>query len=386
MLPDIAAYAPTLQAWRRDLHAHPETAFEEVRTSAFVAETLASFGIAVHRGLGGTGLVGVIEGAAPGPTIGLRADMDALPMTEETRADYRSTASGRFHGCGHDGHTVMLLGAARHLAANPPKRGKVHLIFQPAEEVGLGAKRMIEDGLFERFPCSEVYALHTIPLYAEGTAAVRPGPTLSGIAAFEIRVDGVGGHGAAPHTTIDPLQVAARLATEISSIVGRHVDPLEPAVISLGRLSAGTAPNIIPASAELSGTIRSYDPATEALILKKLDAICQGFATMSGCTISCTQAASCLPCVNDPRAAAAAAAAAGTVLGEGNVRTDMKPLPFSDDFALMLDEWPGAYIFLGQPGAMCHHPTFDFDDRLLPIGASILARIATRQAMEGVSA
>ncbi len=386
MLPDIAAHAPTLQAWRRDLHAHPETAFEEVRTSAFVAETLASFGVTVHRGLGGTGLVGVIEGASPGPTIGLRADMDALPMDEETGADYRSTAPGRFHGCGHDGHTVMLLGAARHLAANPPKRGKVHLIFQPAEEVGLGAKRMIEDGLFERFPCSEVYALHTIPLYAEGTAAVRAGPTLAGIAAFEISIDGVGGHGAAPHTTIDPLQVAARLATEISSIVGRHVDPLAPAVISLGRLTAGTAPNIIPASAELSGTIRTYDPAVEALILGKLDAICQGFATMSGCKIVCSQKASCLPCVNDPRAAAAAAAAAGEVLGTGNVQTDLKPLPFSDDFALMLAEWPGAYIFLGQPGAMCHHPTFDFDDRLLPVGASILARIATRQTMEGASA
>ena len=386
MLPDIAEYGPTLQAWRRDLHAHPETAFEEVRTSAFVASTLASFGIKVHRDLGGTGVVGVIEGKADGPTIGLRADMDALPMAEETGADYRSTVPGRFHGCGHDGHTVMLLGAARHLAANPPKRGKVHLIFQPAEEVGLGAKRMIEDGLFERFPCSEVYALHTIPLYAEGTAAVRPGPTLSGVVPFEIRINGVGGHGAAPHTTIDPLQIAARLATEISSIVGRHVDPLEPAVISLGRLSAGTAPNIIPASAELSGTIRAYDPAVEALILGKLDAICQGFAAMSDCTIDCTRQANCLPCVNDARAAAAAAAAAAEVLGEANVRTDLKPLPFSDDFALMLDQWPGAYIFLGQPGAMCHHPTFDFDDRLLPIGASILSRIVQRQTIEGASA
>ncbi len=380
MLQDIADFAPTLRAWRRDLHAHPETAFEEVRTSAFVAETLASFGVEVHRGLGGTGLVGVIKGAQDGPAIGLRADMDALPMAEETGLDYRSTAAGRFHGCGHDGHTVMLLGAARHLAANPPPRGKVHLIFQPAEEIGQGARRMIADGLFERFPCAEVYALHTIPLYDEGTAAVRPGATLSGTTVFDIRIEGVGGHGAAPHTTTDPLQVAARLASEISSIVGRHVDPLTPAVISLGKLSAGTAANIIPAAAELSGTIRTYDPATEARILDRLEAICAGFALMSGCRIDCTRIANCPPCLNDPRAAAAAAMAAGTVLGEGNVHTDLKPLPFSDDFALMLAEWPGAYIFLGQPGAMCHHPTFDFDDRLLPVGASILGRLVAQQS------
>ncbi|WP_293808356.1 amidohydrolase [uncultured Bosea sp.] len=379
MLQDIADFAPTLEAWRRDLHAHPEIAFQEFRTSDFVAKTLASFGIEVHRGLGGTGLVGVIEGAAEGPAIGLRADMDALPMDEDTGLDYRSTTKNQFHGCGHDGHTVMLLAAARHLAANPPKRGKVHLIFQPAEEIGQGAERMIADGLFERFPCSEVYALHTIPLYEEGTAAVRPGPTLSGTTVFEITIKGKGGHGAAPHTTNDPLQVAARLATEISSIVGRHVDPMQPAVISLGKLIAGTASNIIPDSAELSGTIRTYDPETEARIVDKLDAACRGFALLSGCTITCTRKANCPPCLNDPRAAAAAAAAAGQVLGEANVQTDLTPLPFSDDFALMLRQWPGAYIFLGQPGAMCHHPTFDFDDRLLPVGASILCRLVERQ-------
>jgi len=379
MLQDIADFAPTLEAWRRDLHAHPEIAFQEFRTSDFVAKTLSSFGIEVHRGLGGTGLVGVIKGAAEGPTIGLRADMDALPMEEDTGLDYRSTAKNQFHGCGHDGHTVMLLAAARHLAANPPKRGKVHLIFQPAEEIGQGAERMIADGLFERFPCSEVYALHTIPLYEEGTAAVRPGPTLSGTTVFEITIKGKGGHGAAPHTTDDPLQVAARLATEISSMVGRHVDPMQPAVISLGKLVAGTASNIIPDSAELSGTIRTYTPETETRIIDKLDAACRGFALMSGCTITCTKKASCPPCLNDPRAAAAAASAAGQVLGEGNVQTDLTPLPFSDDFALMLRQWPGAYIFLGQPGAMCHHPTFDFDDRLLPVGASILCRLVERQ-------
>ena len=257
--------------------------------------------------------------------------------------------------------------------------GKVHLIFQPAEEIGQGAERMIADGLFERFPCSEVYALHTIPLYEEGTAAVRPGPTLSGTTVFEITIKGKGGHGAAPHTTNDPLQVAARLAIEISSVVGRHVDPMQPAVISLGRLVAGTASNIIPDSAELSGTIRTYNAETEARIIDKLDAACRGMALMSGCTITCEKKASCPPCLNDPRAAAAAAAAAGTVLGEANVQTDLTALPFSDDFALMLRQWPGAYIFLGQPGAMCHHPTFDFDDRLLPVGASILCRLVERQ-------
>jgi amidohydrolase len=371
--------APTLKAWRRDLHAHPETAFEEVRTSAFIAEKLASFGVTVHRGIGVTGVVGVIEGLADGPSIGLRADMDALPMIEETGAPYSSTFPGKFHGCGHDGHTVMLLGAAQYLAANRPARGRVHLIFQPAEEVILGAPRMIEEGLFERFPCSEIYALHTMPLLPEGTAAVRAGATLSAGATFTITVDGVGGHGAAPHTTIDPLQVAARIAVEISSIVGRYVDPAEAAIITVGQLSAGSAANIIPATATLSGTIRTFSKETQTLVIDRLKLLCSGFQATFGCSISCEVEVGCPPCINAPQAVATVAAAAADVIGADKVDLDSKPLPFSDDFGFMLDKCPGAYLFLGQNGEMCHHPKFDFDDELLPVGASILCRIVERK-------
>jgi len=379
VIPSIYETAPTLTLWRRDLHAHPECAFEEFRTSAFVAEKLASFGVTVHRDIGGTGLVGVIEGLADGPAIGLRADLDALPMDEATGARHSSTVSGKFHGCGHDGHTVMLLGAAQYLAAHRPARGRVHLIFQPAEEVILGARRMIEDGLFERFPCDKIYALHTIPLFDEGTAALRVGPTLSATAGFTVAIEGVGGHGAAPHTTVDPLQVGARLAVEISSIIGRYIDPIESGSITVGMFSAGTTANIIPATATLSGTIRAFSAATYALIIERLKLLCSGFEAAFGCTISCLIGPSCPACINDSRAVATAAAAAADVLGADKVNVDAKPLPFSDDFAFMLEKCTGAYLFLGQNGAMCHHPTFDFDDALLPVGASILSRIVERQ-------
>lgn len=379
VIPAIADTAQTLIRWRRDLHAHPEIGFEEVRTSAFVAETLSSLGVTVHRGLGGTGVVGVIEGLEDGPSIGLRADMDALPMDEETGLSYSSGTTGKFHGCGHDGHTVMLLGAAQYLARHPPQRGSVHLIFQPAEETLLGAKRMIADGLFERFPCSEIYAMHTIPLLPAGTVALRTGATLSAGRGFTITVNGIGGHGASPHTTLDPLQVAARLAIEISAIVGRYIDPLEAAVITLGTLVAGTTPNVIPATATMSGTVRAFSIEAQAKIIDRLEAICQGFQTAFGCTISCSFTVGCLPCINAAGPVATAAEAAAEVLGVDKVNAEAPPMPFSDDFAYMLEKCPGAYLFLGQDGAMCHHPTFDFDDALLPVGASIFSRIIERQ-------
>ena len=379
VLAPVQSLAPRMTGWRHRIHAWPELGFEEHQTSALVIETLESLGLAVHTGLGGTGVVAVIDSGKPGLSIGLRADMDALPMQEHSAHDYRSQREGTAHACGHDGHTSALLGTAAYLAGHPPASGRVVLIFQPAEEGGRGAIRMAEDGLFTRFPCDEVYAFHNMPLLGRGNASVRSGATLQSLAVFEIAIEGVGGHAAAPHKATDPLQVAARLAVEIPAIVGRHVDPMEAALINVGSLQAGTTHNIIPSSATLSGTYRALSKDVHALLGERLQALCDGYAAMSGCTVTLTIPHSCPPCVNAPGPAALAAAACADVLGEEHVQTDLRAFPFSDDFSYMLEQWPGAYLFLGQDSAMCHHPTFDFDDGLLPVAASVFARIVQRR-------
>ena len=371
--------APEMTGWRRRIHAWPELGFEEERTSALVAQVLESLGLEVHRGLGGTGVVAVIDSGQPGISIGLRADMDALPMDEDNDLEYRSQRPGVAHTCGHDGHTAALLGTARHLVAHPPGAGRVVLIFQPAEEGGRGAVRMIEDGLFERFACDEVYAFHNMPLLGKARASVRSGATLQSLAVFEIAIEGVGGHAAAPHKATDPLQVAARLAVEISAIAGRHIDPMEAALINVGSLQAGTTHNIIPATASLSGTIRALSGEVHQELLARLRALCEGYAAMSGCRIGLEIPHSCPPCVNAPEQAALAAEAIGDVLGHDNVETDRRAYPFSDDFSYMLERWPGAYLFLGMDSAMCHHPTFRFDDDLLPVAAAVFTRIVQRR-------
>ncbi|MGJ4804637.1 amidohydrolase [Luteimonas sp. SDU82] len=368
-----------MAGWRHRIHAWPELGFEEERTSALVAEVLSGLGLEVHRGLGGTGLVAVIDSGKPGPSIGLRADMDALPMDEQNELEYRSQRPGVAHTCGHDGHTSALLGTAKHLAAHPPASGRVVLIFQPAEEGGRGAIRMIEDGLLERFPCDEVYAFHNMPMLRTGEASVRTGATLQSLAVFEIAIEGVGGHAAAPHKATDPLQVAARLAVDIGAIVGRHIDPMEAALINVGSLQAGTTHNIIPSSAALSGTIRALSAEVHDELLRRLRALCEGHAQISGCSIRLEIPHSCPPCVNAPEQAALAAEALAEVLGQDKVRTDMRAYPFSDDFSYMLERWPGAYLFLGMDSAMCHHPTFRFDDQLLPIAAAVFSNIVRRR-------
>ena len=375
----VLSLAEEMAAWRHRIHAWPELGFEEEKTSALVAEVLASLGLEVHRGLGGTGLVAVVDSGRPGLSIGLRADMDALPMDERNDLEYRSQRPGVAHTCGHDGHTSALLGTAKHLAAHPPKSGRVVLIFQPAEEGGRGAIRMAEDGLFERFPCDEVYAFHNMPALARGEASVRSGATLQSLAVFEIAIEGVGGHAAAPHRATDPLQVAARLAVDIGAIVGRHVDPMEAALINVGRLQAGTTHNIIPSTASLSGTLRSLSKDVHEELLRRLRALCEGHAQISGCAIALEIPHSCPPCINAPEQAALAAEALADVLGAGNVKTDLRAYPFSDDFSYMLERWPGAYLFLGMDSAMCHHPTFRFDDRLLPVAAATFDRIVRRR-------
>ena len=365
--------------WRRDFHRHPELSFEETRTAGIVAERLREFGLDPVEGIGRTGVVAVVDSGKPGPSIALRADMDALPMADEGGKEWHSHTAGVAHACGHDGHTAALLGVAQHLAAEPPASGRVVLIFQPAEENGLGARAMIDDGLLERFAFDEVYAFHNMPLLAPGQAGVRTGPTLNGYIVWEIEVEGVGGHGAAFFKATDPVQAAARLAVEISSIVGRYLDPAESGLVTVGSLQAGSSHNIIPASARLSGTLRALKPEVQALLYRRLETACEGIAALTGCTVTCKRLAEVPPCINAPEGAERIAAACAQVLGEANVDRDHAPFPFTDDFALFLQAAPGAYIFLGQDSVMCHNPAYDFDDGLLPVAASIFTTLVRQR-------
>ena len=384
VLPSIAAATHELTQWRRRLHRHPELAFEEHVTADFIASTLQALGIGVHRGLGGTGVVGTVRAARPGPSLGFRADMDALPVNEENDVEHRSQLPGRAHACGHDGHVAALLGLAKYLSEHPPETGAVRLIFQPAEETASGAQRMIDDGLFERFPCDEIYAFHNMPLLAHGTVGIRPGPVLTGYAIWRIDIEGMGGHGAAPHKAHDPLQAVARLACEIAAIVGRFIDPMQPAVISACSLHAGASYNVIPSRAELSGTLRGLSQDTQDALLRCLRDACAAIERTSGCKVSCRIVHDCPPCVNAEAPARIAQLACADVVGSANVLADHPPLPFTDDFANMLARCPGAYLFIGQNGVMCHHPTYDFDDALLPMAASIFARIVQRRLSESI--
>lgn len=367
----MVAQTGELTAWRHRLHQQPELAFQEHLTSQFVAEKLREFGLTTVESCGGTGVVGIIEGAAPGLSIGLRADMDALPITDRGGRPYASTIEGVAHACGHDGHTVTLLGVARYLAQQPPASGRVVLIFQPAEEAAAGARAMLDDGLLQRFPLDEVYAFHNMPALAPGSAAVESGPTLNGACLWEIEVGGKGGHGASFYTTVDPLQAAARLTVEISSLVGRYLNPADTGLITVGQLQAGTAANIIPDRATLGGTLRGRSPDTMQRLKDLLQRSCQGVAALTGCSIDMRVLVDVPPCINAPQQAEFAAGACCAVLGAGAVSREMKPLPFTDDFAHLLQAVPGAYLFLGQDSEMCHHPAYDFDDRLLAVAGAI---------------
>ncbi len=378
-IPEIDALHPEMTEWRRDFHRHPELSFAETRTAALVAQRLREFGLEPVEGIGGTGVVAVIDSGKPGPSVALRADMDALPMDDEGGKAWHSHSAGVAHACGHDGHTASLLGVARHLADNPPATGRIVLIFQPAEENGLGARAMISDGLLDRFPFDEVYAFHNMPLLKPGQAGVRTGPTLNGYIVWEITVDGVGGHGAAFFKATDPLQAAARLATEISSIVGRYLDPAESGLVTVCSLQAGTSHNIIPANATLSGTLRALKPEVMDLLFQRLETACSGVAALTGCTVTCKRLAEVPPCVNAPEGADRAAAACAAVLGEDGVIRDHAPFPFTDDMALFLQAAPGAYLFLGQDSAMCHNPAYDFDDTLLPVAASVFVTLVRQR-------
>jgi hippurate hydrolase len=377
LLDPIVAETDALVALRRDLHQHPEPAFEEARTAALVAEKLASWGVEVHTGVGKTGVVGIVHGERPGPAVGLRADMDALPMEERSEVPYRSQRSGAFHGCGHDGHTTMLLGAAQYLARTRRFPGSVVLVFQPGEEGGAGARAMIDAGLFQRFPCDEIYAIHNNPDAALGQVLVRPGLAMAAYDSFDIDVLGQGAHGAMPHRARDPIVAAVALAQALQTIVSRSVDPLRAAVVSITQLHAGSAYNVIPESARLGGTIRTFEPEVRALVAERMRAIAAGIATSFDLRLEVNVVPRFQALRNTPALVAPVLEIAGGVVGPSLAAIDEEPKTGSEDFADMLDVVPGVYLWLGQGrSTSLHNPRYVFNDELLPIGASLLARIA----------
>jgi hippurate hydrolase len=367
-----------LTALRRDLHRHPELGFEEHRTAARIAAELQSVGIRVTPGIGGTGLVGIIEGTGgPGRSIGLRADMDALPIDEQTNLPWRSTVPGRFHGCGHDGHIAMLLAAAFFLQAHRDFAGRIVLIFQPAEEGLGGARAMLADGLFGRFACDEVYAIHNAPDRPLGTYAVAPGPVMASADFFDILIQGKGGHAAFPQRTVDAGVVAVAIAQALQSIVSRNVDPIAQAVLSITTIEAGATYNVIPDTAKLAGTVRTLSPEVRRHMADRIRRLARGIADgfEADVTVDIRDVFGVL--VNHEEQALAMGDAAEVLVGAGNVDRAPPLAMTSEDFADMLDAVPGAYCFVGQGlGPALHNPRYAFNDDAIPFGAAMLARIA----------
>jgi len=373
-----------LTALRRDLHAHPELGFEEHRTVQVVTAELDRLGLEYHTGVGRTGVVAVVRGARQdsGRAIGLRADMDALPMHEENDFAHASRFKGRMHGCGHDGHTTMLLGAARYLAATRRFDGTVHLIFQPGEEGFGGGKAMIDDGLFERFPADAIYALHNWPALPPGKIGIRPGPMMAAADRIEIHIEGRGGHGAHPHLAVDPVLVAGHIITAAQSIVARNVSPLDSAVVSLCAMHAGNlaAMSVIPREARLVGTVRTFRPQTADAVERRLNELVHSVAAAFGATATLRYERLYPATVNSSREAEFAADVAAALVGEPNVVRDLEPSMGSEDFSFMLQRCPGAYARLGQGGAeggcFLHNSRYDFNDDVIPLGAGYLAALA----------
>ena len=387
----LRAWHADLTAIRHELHRHPELGFEEHVTSELVARQLRRFGVdEIHRGIGQTGVVGVIRGArhrdgrGGAGTIGLRADMDALPLAEENTFAHRSTAPGRMHGCGHDGHTAMLLGAARWLAQTRQFDGTVHLIFQPGEEGYAGARAMIQDGLFERFPCDSVWAMHNWPGLPPGTIAVKPGPMMAAADRVTITIEGKGGHGAHAYLAIDPVVVAAHVITAAQTIVSRNVDPLDAAVVSLCSIQAGhpQAMSVIPREAVISGTVRSFRTQTQDMIEARLTQLAEQIAAGFGARAHVAYERLYPATVNTHDEALFGAEVAAELVGSERVIRDLDPSMGAEDFAFMLEQRPGAYFRIGQGGAesgcFLHNPRYDFNDDILPLGAALFVRLAER--------
>ena len=376
----IQAYHTELTELRRDIHAHPEVAFEEVRTSDLVAGWLESLGIEIHRGLGKTGVVGTLKAGNGNRAIGLRADMDALPIRETNSFVYRSQNEGKMHACGHDGHTTMLLGAAKYLSETKNFNGTIYFIFQPAEETEGGADAMIKDGLFEMFPMESVFGMHNLPGVPVGRFGVRPGPIMAAYDQFEIVIKAIGTHAALPHKGIDPIVIGAEIVSAAQSIVSRSIDPFEQAVVSVTQFHAGDAYNVIPETAVIRGTARSFRVEVQDIIEERLTAIAKGVAASHGASASVDYKRLYPATVNSEEEAILAGDVAASIVGEDHDDRDAMPLMGSEDFSFMLQKKPGCYLFIGngdgEGSCMIHNPGYDFNDAILPLGASYWVRLA----------
>jgi hippurate hydrolase len=380
----VTAFHDDMKAWRRELHANPELCFQEKYAADLVAAKLASFGVEVHRGLATTGVVGTLRAGNSGRAIGLRADMDALPMGEDNGFAHRSLNAGRMHACGHDGHTAMLLGAAKYLAETRNFDGTVHFIFQPAEEGGGGGRVMVEEGLFDKFPVEAVYGMHNWPGLEAGRFSVRPGPMMASADQFDLTVRGLGTHGAMPHRGVDPVVCACQIVTALQTIASRETSPLESVVVSVTQIHAGEAYNVIPNECVMRGTVRAFEPKIRDGLPAAIERIAGGIARAMGCEASLDYKKGYPPLVNTAREVGIAAVAMAEVAGADRVTTDGTATMGSEDFAFMLEAKPGAYVFIGNGAtASLHNPKYDFNDDVLPVGASYWATLVEQNLARG---
>ena len=374
----IAQYQTDMTGWRRHLHENPELGLNCHETAAFVVDRLREFGVdEVHTGIATSGLVAIINGTGDGPTIGLRADMDALPMTEESGVEWSSQREGLMHACGHDGHTTMLLGAAKYLCETRRFSGRVALIFQPAEENDGGGRIMVEEGMMERFDIKEVYGIHNVPNHPLGHFYTTPGPLMAGADTFHIHITGQGGHGAYPHETRDPVMAAVQIAQAFQTIITRNLHPVEKLVISVTQIHTGTVDNVIPETAYMNGTVRHFSPEVQAMVKVRMGEICQGIGAAMGVEVECEYREGYPPTINHAEQAAFATEVARDVAGDAAVNGDTGLEMGAEDFSYMLNVRPGAYLFMGiGEGAGLHNTHYDFNDEALPHGASFFARMA----------
>ena len=380
IIKEIAEIEAEMTEWRRDIHAHPEMAFEEHRTAKFVADKLREWKIEVEEGIAGTGVVGPLKRGRGNMAIGLRADLDALPIQEANTFAYKSTRPGLMHACGHDGHTTMLLGAAKYLAEHGDFEGTIHFVFQPAEENEGGGRAMVEAGLFDRFPVSAIYGMHNIPGIPTGYFAVKPGPMMAAFDIFEITITGKGGHAAMPHLSIDPIQVGAKIVAAFQNIISRELDPQDPAVLSITQFSAGDTYNVIPNEAKISGCTRCFSEKIQQELEKRMSEISQQICEAFGATRCFHYERRYPPTINSEDEAEIAGKAAISLVGEEQLISNHRPSMGSEDFAFMLKEKPGAYIWIGngdgEGSCMVHNPGYDFNDQILTLGASWWVKVA----------